>query len=161
MTRRDERGSGKVAVITGASQGLGLALAEELAARGWRLVLDARRADRLERAAASVRARAAGAVAVDAGAAAAVGVAVEAVPGDMADPAHRDALLAAAWRLGRVELLVNNASTLGASPLPLLQDISLDVLRRTLEVNLVAPLALVQAFPAARPTPVRAGRSWW
>jgi NAD(P)-dependent dehydrogenase (short-subunit alcohol dehydrogenase family) len=122
-----------VALITGASQGLGRALAEALGAQGWRLVIDARRADRLEAAAARVRASAE----VDAD--------VVAVAGDVADPAHRAELVAAVERFGRLDLLVNNASTLGASPLPPLDSLDLGVLRTTYEVNVVAPLALIQA----------------
>jgi len=122
-----------VALITGASQGLGRAVAEALGAQGWRLVIDARRADRLDAAAARVRASAE----VDAD--------VVAVVGDVADPAHRAELVAAVERFGRLDVLVNNASTLGASPLPPLASLDLEVLRTTFEVNVVAPLALVQA----------------
>jgi NAD(P)-dependent dehydrogenase (short-subunit alcohol dehydrogenase family) len=70
--------------------------------------------------------------------------AVIGVPGDITDPEHRRRLVAAATSLGRVEAVVNNASTLGASPLPALVDAPLEVVRRTYEVNVVAPLALVQ-----------------
>jgi NAD(P)-dependent dehydrogenase (short-subunit alcohol dehydrogenase family) len=108
-----------VALITGASRGLGRALARSLAADGWHLVLDARGADALEEAAAELRA---------AGAAG-----VEALAGDVAE------------RLGRLDALVNNASVLGPSPQPALADYPLDVLRSVYEVNTVAPLALTQA----------------
>ena len=119
-----------VALITGASQGLGRALAEALSAQGWRLVIDARHSDRLDAAAAVVRASS------------------EVVPvaGDVADPVHRAELVAAVEQFGRLDVLVNNASTLGASPLPPLDSIDLDVLRTTYEVNVIAPLALVQAL---------------
>jgi NAD(P)-dependent dehydrogenase (short-subunit alcohol dehydrogenase family) len=117
-----------VALITGASQGLGRALAEALSAQGWRLVIDARHADRLDAAAAVLRSSSD----------------VVAVAGDVADPAHRAELVAEVDRFGRLDVLVNNASTLGASPLPPLDSIDLDVLRTTYEVNVVAPLALVQ-----------------
>jgi NAD(P)-dependent dehydrogenase (short-subunit alcohol dehydrogenase family) len=120
--------SGPVAVVTGGSQGLGLALAEALADRGWRLVLDARRADRLDAAVARLSAK----------------TAVTGVPGDVTDAGHRATLAGAAARLGPVALVVNNASTLGASPLPSLRDIAADVLRRVLDVNVVAPVALLQ-----------------
>jgi NAD(P)-dependent dehydrogenase (short-subunit alcohol dehydrogenase family) len=118
----------RVAVITGASQGLGRAIAERLARRGWALVLDARRAERLDDVVADLWTR----------------TAVIGVPGDVTDPEHRHQLVAAATFLGHVEAVVNNASTLGASPLPRLVDAPLDVVRRTYEVNVVAPLALVQ-----------------
>ena len=123
-----------VALITGASQGLGRALAETLAAQGWRLVIDARRAERLDAAAVAVRGR----TGADAD--------VVSVAGDVADPAHRVELVAAVERFGRLDVLVNNASTLGASPLPPLDTLDLGVLRTTFEVNVVAPLALVQAL---------------
>jgi NAD(P)-dependent dehydrogenase (short-subunit alcohol dehydrogenase family) len=115
------------AIVTGASRGLGLALAEALAGRGWRLVIDARDGVALEHAAAVLRERAE----------------VVAVSGDVADPVHREALVAAAGE--RVDLLVNNASTLGVSPLPELARYPLDELERVLRVNAIAPLALLQA----------------
>ena len=118
----------RVALITGASQGLGRALADALADRGWALVVDARRADRLERAATELASR----------------TTVVARPGDVTDAAHRDDLVAAVEDLGRLDLLVNNASTLGASPLPPLATIDLELVRRIYEVNVVAPLALTQ-----------------
>lgn len=119
----------RVAVITGASQGLGRALAGSLAASGWSLVIDARRADRLDEAARELDALGAGTVV--------------AVAGDVADPGHRSGLAAAARRLGGPRLVVNNASTLGASPLPTLVDLDADTYLQTLAVNLVAPMALV------------------
>ncbi len=118
----------RVALITGASQGLGRALADALADDGWALVIDARRADCLEPAASALAER----------------TAVVSIPGDVADPTHRAQLVEAVQALGRLDLLVNNASTLGESPLPALADISLDVFRRIYEVNVVAPLALTQ-----------------
>jgi NAD(P)-dependent dehydrogenase (short-subunit alcohol dehydrogenase family) len=120
-----------VALITGASRGLGRALARSLAADGWHLVVDARGAPALEEAAGELR---------SAGAAS-----VEAVTGDVADPEHRGRLVAAAEHLGRLDALVNNASVLGPSPQPQLADYPLDVLRQVYEVNTVAPLALTQA----------------
>ncbi|MFJ8062673.1 SDR family NAD(P)-dependent oxidoreductase [Streptomyces sp. NPDC096142] len=118
-----------VAIITGASKGLGRALAEALAARGWDLVLDARTEGVLAEAAAAV---------------AAYGTRVEAVPGDVTDAAHRTDLVAAATKLGGLDLLVSNASALGAEPLVRLEELALDGLRRALEVNVVAALGLVQ-----------------
>jgi len=125
-----ERASRPVAVVTGASQGLGLALAEALARDGWRLVIDARHPDRLEAAAARLAAR----------------TTVVAIPGDVADPVHRAMLAGAAASLGPVALVVNNASTLGASPLPSLSDIPAAVLQRIFEVNVIGPLFLLQAL---------------
>jgi NAD(P)-dependent dehydrogenase (short-subunit alcohol dehydrogenase family) len=116
-----------VAVVTGASKGLGLALTRALADRGWSVVVDARDGDTLRRAVAGRPG-------------------VTAVPGDVVDPAHRAELVAAVERLGRLDVLVNNASTLGASPLPRLAVLPLETYRQTLEVNVVAPLALVQAL---------------
>ena len=69
---------------------------------------------------------------------------VTAVPGDVTDAAHRDALAIAVQHFGPVQLLVNNASTLGASPLPTLDAIDVTVLRRIFETNVIAPLALTQ-----------------
>ncbi|GHH04287.1 SDR family NAD(P)-dependent oxidoreductase [Streptomyces lanatus] len=126
-----------VAIITGASKGLGRALAEALAARGWDLVLDARTPEVLEEAASGIREL--------------HGTRVTAVPGDVTDPGHRAGLVAAAWRLGGVDLLVSNASALGAEPLVRLDALAPEGLRRALEVNVVAALALVQeALPLLR-----------
>ena len=115
------------ALITGASRGLGLALARELARRWWRLVIAARGAEALEAARAEL----------------ARTPEVVAVPGDVADAEHRRALVAAAGP--RIDLLVNNASLLGPSPQPRLADYPLDVLERVYHVNVHAPLALFQA----------------
>ena len=119
-----------VALITGASQGLGRAIAETLAARGWRLVIDARRHDRLEPTAASLAST----------------TEVVAIAGDVTDVGHRADLIAAIEGLGRLDLVVNNASTLGTSPLPSLATIDLDVLRDVFETNVVAPVALTQSL---------------
>lgn len=118
-----------VAVITGASKGLGRALAGALARRGWDLVVDARSAGPLEEAARELRG---------------AGARVVALPGDVTDGGHRAALVAAARKLGGLDLLVNNASALGAEPLVRLADQPLEGLRRALEVNVVAPLGLTQ-----------------
>jgi NAD(P)-dependent dehydrogenase (short-subunit alcohol dehydrogenase family) len=115
------------ALITGASRGLGLALARELARRSWRLVIDARGAADLETAREELAAV----------------TEVMALAGDVADPAHRRALVGAAGP--RIDLLVNNASFLGPSPQPPLADYPLDVLEGVYRVNVLAPLALVQA----------------
>jgi NAD(P)-dependent dehydrogenase (short-subunit alcohol dehydrogenase family) len=122
-----------VAIITGASQGLGRALATGLAAAGWRLVIDGRD----KQALADAR------DAIDGDALA--------LPGDVTDPMHRAGLIAAADRLGGIDLLVNNAGILGPSPQPPLADYPLAVLREVYEVNVLAPLALAQlALPGLR-----------
>ena len=116
----------QTALITGASRGLGLALARALAQRGWRLVIDARTEAELEAARAELAAR----------------TEVVAVAGDIADSWHRGLLVEVAG--GRIDLLFNNASTLGAAPLPPLAEYPLDVLEQVLRVNTIAPLALIQ-----------------
>src|SRR3954447_10150253 len=130
------------ALITGASRGLGRALAAALNERGWRLVVDGRDADRLPRAAAppphprgpppSPRGVPALPHPED----------VTAIPGDVADPVHRAALAEAVGPT--LDLLVNNASELGPSPLPPLARLRPEELQRVLAVNTVAPLALIQ-----------------
>ncbi len=115
-----------LAIITGSSRGLGLALARALAERQWALVLDARGAADLERVA-----RELGAI-----------TEVLALPGDVADDWHRGALVEAAGE--KVDLLVNNASLLGPSPQPPLGGYPLDILERVYRVNVLAPLALAQ-----------------
>ena len=113
-----------VAILTGASRGLGHALARSLSERGWRLVVDARAANALEQAVGDL-------------------TGVTWLPGDVADDRHRQALVDTAG--DRVDLLVNNASILGPSPQPALADYPLDVLEHVYQVNVVAPLALIQA----------------
>jgi NAD(P)-dependent dehydrogenase (short-subunit alcohol dehydrogenase family) len=112
-----------VGIVTGASRGLGLALTGALAERGWRLVVDARSGEALEAATAPLEQ-------------------VVALPGDVSEAEHRKALVDAAG--DSIDLLVNNASLLGPSPQPALADYPLSELRRVYEVNVVAPLALVQ-----------------
>jgi NAD(P)-dependent dehydrogenase (short-subunit alcohol dehydrogenase family) len=122
-----------LAIITGSSRGLGLALARALAQRGWALVIDARGAHELERAARELGTM----------------TEVVALPGDVTDDWHRDALIAAAG--DQIDLLVNNASLLGPSPQPPLAGYPLDVLERVYAVNVLAPLALTQlALPRMR-----------
>ncbi len=116
-----------VALVTGGSRGLGLALTQELTRRGWHVIVDARDADRLF---AVVQTMPAGSV--------------TAVPGDVADPDHRRALAAVVDAAGGLDLLVNNASILGPSPQPRLADYPLDVLEQVYAVNTVAPLGLLQ-----------------
>ena len=125
----------RTALVTGASKGFGRAVARQLSARGWRLVLDARNDADLERVATDLP----GAVAV---------------AGDVTDPLHREALAAAVEVLGGIDLLVNNASDLGPSPLPPLRDYPLDAARALYETNVIAPLGLIQLLLASL---VRAG----
>jgi NAD(P)-dependent dehydrogenase (short-subunit alcohol dehydrogenase family) len=115
-----------LAIITGSSRGLGLALARALAQRDWALVIGARDPNALERAA-----RELGRI-----------TEVVAVPGDVSDDWHRGALLDAAG--DHVDLLVNNASLLGPSPQPPLGRYPLGALERVYQVNVLAPLALTQ-----------------
>jgi len=115
----------KVALITGASRGFGAALADELNARGWSLIVDARHEDALAEAAARWEN-------------------ASAIAGDVSEPAHLDELARAVHRLGRLDLLVNNASLLGPSPQPTLDRYPIGVLASVYDVNVFAPLALTQ-----------------
>lgn len=125
-----------VALITGASRGLGLALARALAQRGWKLILDARGAEALEQARAELAGQ----------------TQVRAIAGDVADGAHRAALAQAAREIGGLDVLVNNASILGPSPQPNLRDYPLEVLEQVYRVNVVAPLGLIQlVLPVLKP----------
>ena len=152
--------SNRTAIITGASRGLGRALAAGLAREGFDLIIGARDGATLDAVAGALRA--AGPAAQRPGSPAAQrpgspaaqrpgSTVVTAVPGDITDPEHRTALLAAARAAGRLDLLVNNAGTLGASPLPALADYPPDELRAAFEVNVIAPVALTQlALPLLR-----------
>jgi NAD(P)-dependent dehydrogenase (short-subunit alcohol dehydrogenase family) len=110
-------------IVTGASRGLGLALARALDERGWRVIVDARGGEAL-------------------GAATAGLAKVTAISGDIADPDHRRALVEAAG--DRIDLVVNNASLLGPSPQPALADYPLETLREVYDANVFGPLALLQ-----------------
>jgi NAD(P)-dependent dehydrogenase (short-subunit alcohol dehydrogenase family) len=119
----------RTALITGGSQGLGRIVAGFLAAQGYGLLITARGEDDLDAAARELRRH---------------GGAVTALAGDVADSTHRRRLAAAARDLGRLDVLFNNASTLGATPLPPLAGYSLDELEQAFRVNVAAPIALVQ-----------------
>jgi NAD(P)-dependent dehydrogenase (short-subunit alcohol dehydrogenase family) len=120
-----------VGIVTGASRGLGLALVHALVERGWRCVVDARGADALRRAVAGLEG-------------------VHEISGDVSDPEHRRALVEAGG--DRIDLVVNNAGVLGPSPQPALAAYPLSELARVYEVNVLAPLALVQqALPRLVP----------
>lgn len=120
----------RTALITGASQGLGLALAQGLAASGWNLIVDARGAEALEEARTGL----------------ATQTQIVAIAGDVADPAHRRALAKSAAALGGVDALVNNAGALGPSPQPRLLNYPLAELEAIYRTNVFAPLGLLQAL---------------
>jgi NAD(P)-dependent dehydrogenase (short-subunit alcohol dehydrogenase family) len=119
----------RTALITGASRGLGLALAQQLASQGWYLIINARGEEALQTAASALAQQ----------------TAVTAIAGNVADPAHRQALADAARAAGGLDALVNNASILGPSPQPALLDYPLPWLEQVYRVNVVAPLGVVQA----------------
>ena len=122
--------SDRTAIITGASRGLGLALARTLAEHGWTLIIDARTEEALESARAELSRS----------------TRVIAIPGDVTDPEHREDLAEAAREAGGVDALVNNSSILGPSPQPELLDYPLDVLEQVYHSNVISPLALIQAL---------------
>jgi len=126
---------GPVAVVTGASRGLGLALTRALVAEGWSVVVDARSDDELMAATSDLPGPGN----------------VFSIPGDVSDPGHRERLATAAADLGSLKLLINNASYLGPSPQPALKDYPLEILRRVYEVNIIAPLALIQLLTPLMP----------
>jgi len=119
----------RTALVTGASRGLGRALARGLAARGWNLILTARNAEHLAAVRNELAQR----------------THVAAIAGDVTDAAHRAAMAVLARGHGGLDALVNNAGALGPSPLPGLLDYPIDDLRAVLEANVVAPLGMIQA----------------
>jgi NAD(P)-dependent dehydrogenase (short-subunit alcohol dehydrogenase family) len=123
-------GSVRTALITGASRGLGLALARQLAVEGWQLVVDARGAEALEAARVLLAEQ----------------TRVVAIAGDVTDGTHRQKLVEAARDMGGLDALVNNASMLGPSPQPALLNYPLEVLEQVYRTNVIAPLAIVQAM---------------
>ena len=118
------------ALITGASIGLGRAVAFELARRGWTLTIDARHAGPLAGTASALSELAS----------------VRAIPGDVADLAHREELAAAVAAAGRLDLLINNASDLGGSPLPRLRDLESEAYEQLLRTNVIAPQQLIRVL---------------
>jgi NAD(P)-dependent dehydrogenase (short-subunit alcohol dehydrogenase family) len=126
----------RVNLITGASRGLGRELATILARRGDRLVLTARRAKALAETVHELRAE----------------TEVVALAGDVADRAHTRRLFELGLeRFGRIDVLVNNASTIGPSPMPTLEEYPLDAYGEVMRLNVGAPLHLIQlALPGMR-----------
>lgn len=120
----------KTILITGASRGLGLALARRLARENWTLIIDARGAEDLETARTELAQQ----------------TRVIALPGDVSGEEHRQALAEAAHEAGGLDALVNNASILGPSPQPQLLDYPIRVLEEVYRTNAFAPLALVQSL---------------
>lgn len=118
------------ALITGASRGLGLALAQTLAARGWHLIINGRNKTALQTAHQALSEL----------------TQVTAVPGDVSDKAHRQALAVAAQAAGGLDAVINNASILGPSPQPNLLEYPLDILAEVYKVNVIAPLGILQVL---------------
>ena len=129
MTSSDSH-THRTALITGASRGLGLALARQLAQHSWHLIIDARGEEALKAVHAELSQI----------------TNVVAISGDVTDTAHRQALVEAVRTVGSLDALVNNASLLGPSPQPYLLEYPLDMLERVYRTNVIAPLALLQTL---------------
>lgn len=119
----------RTALVTGASRGLGLALARGLAHHGWNLILTARNARQLRIVRDELAER----------------THVAAIAGDVADPAHREALAILARGHAGLDAVINNAGALGPSPQPRLLDYPLDTLKALFDTNVIAPLGVLQA----------------
>ncbi len=131
--------STQTALITGASRGLGLALARELAQQNWRLIINARGAEALEHARKEL----------------AKWTDVIAIAGDVTDPEHRKALAHAAKEIGGLDTVINNAGILGPSPQPELLNYPLDILTDVYRANVIAPLGVIQALQHTLKSDVR------
>jgi NAD(P)-dependent dehydrogenase (short-subunit alcohol dehydrogenase family) len=134
VTGRARAGPRPVALVTGASRGLGEVLARELAGEGYELVLTARNAPALARVAESLRPW---------------GLPVETLAGDVTDPVHRGRLKDAIDRRTGLDLLVNNAAVLGPTPLPPLLEAKDAELEHVYRVNVVAPVAVIRTLRPA------------
>ena len=126
---------GQAALVTGASRGLGAALARELAAAGARVVLVAREPAPLEEVAAQIRA---------------AGGEAHALPGDVSDKRAAYGIAGAAAALvGPIDILIHNASNLGRLPMPLLGDTECEDFENVLATNLLGPFRITKALVGA------------
>ncbi len=123
----------KIAIVTGASKGFGKAVSEALVAAGWGVVGDARDAAVLKTSAEEL------------------GPSFQPVAGDITDPAHLASLVTIATEQGNLRLVVNNAGSLGPTPLPSLASLAVEDLQSLFATNVAAPLQLIQlALPLLR-----------
>ncbi len=119
----------KLAVITGASKGLGKTLAEWLSAQNYDLIITARGADLLAQTASELQTD---------------NITIHTLVGDVSHADHRAEILSIVQSYGQLDLLINNASTLGSLPMPSLVEYDLDALENVFSINVIAPIALVQ-----------------